>query len=287
MGAYQMSTTDKIDETTKEVHLSVEDVLAILQNKDYQRIDAMFQAMQTLAATIAHELRTPLAGIEQGISGVTNFLPILIDAYEQAQKANLPVKRIRAQQQLALKEVLPAIRRQVTRANMFIDMALMNLRDGGINTHEFETFSILDVLEKSIERYPFQPREASLINVDYGQDFEFEGIEIYTIHVFYNLIKNALFFIHAQNRGEVFIHTEITGQWNKLYFKDTSKGIPEEVLPHIFGRFFSQRDSGTGVGLAFCRMVMESYNGYISCRSQEGEFTEFTLLFPKGKRITE
>jgi len=60
------------------------------------------------------------------------------------------------------------------------------------------------------------------------------------------------------------------------------------VLPHIFTRFYTwsadrNQSTGTGIGLAFCRSVMESFGGTIDCKSQLGEYTEFTLAFPLPK----
>ena len=68
--------------------------------------------------------------------------------------------------------------------------------------------------------------------------------------------------------------------YNQLFFKDTGQGIPRDVLPFIFDRFYSKTYHGTGIGLSFCRLVMHSYKGYIKCESVYGEFTLFELGFP-------
>lgn len=68
---------------------------------------------------------------------------------------------------------------------------------------------------------------------------------------------------------------------NILIFKDTGKGISKENISHIFRKFYSRTKYGTGIGLSFCKMVMESLGGEIKCKSQEGKFTEFRLCFPK------
>jgi len=52
------------------------------------------------------------------------------------------------------------------------------------------------------------------------------------------------------------------------------------MLPKIFDRFFSSTHHGSGIGLAFCKLVMQAYGGNITCQSQQGEFTEFVLSFP-------
>ena len=52
------------------------------------------------------------------------------------------------------------------------------------------------------------------------------------------------------------------------------------ILPHIFDRFFSKTYHGAGVGLTFCKWVMENLNGSIDCLSLKDEYTHFLLSFP-------
>ena len=48
----------------------------------------------------------------------------------------------------------------------------------------------------------------------------------------------------------------------------------------IFDGFFTTRADGTGVGLAFCRRTIRSFDGDISCLAEPGEFAEFTIDLP-------
>ena len=104
-------------------------------------------------------------------------------------------------------------------------------------------------------------------------------------HVFFNLLKNAVYYVEAANQGGIDIRVETGDKFNKVYFKDTGTGIPAKSLPHIFERFYTTTDNGTGIGLAFCQLVMQSFGGDISCQSTEGQYTEFTLKFPKIRTI--
>jgi signal transduction histidine kinase len=51
-------------------------------------------------------------------------------------------------------------------------------------------------------------------------------------------------------------------------------------LPNLFDRFFSKGKKLTGLGFAFCKMVMEDMKGSIECTSKPGKYTLFTLRFP-------
>jgi two-component system CAI-1 autoinducer sensor kinase/phosphatase CqsS len=107
------------------------------------------------------------------------------------------------------------------------------------------------------------------------------------VHVLFNLLKNALYHVAEAGKGEIFVWTEpnAVGE-NRLYFMDTGTGIHPSVLPRIFDRFYSSmsRGRGSGIGLSFCRMVMDGFGGSIECESVHGEFTRFILSFPKDER---
>ena len=101
-------------------------------------------------------------------------------------------------------------------------------------------------------------------------------------HVIFNLLKNALYAIASTGKGEIFLSiiSGKKGAANRLVFKDTGPGIPPEHLRHIFDRFYTKTEHGSGIGLAFCQSVIQSFEGNISCLSSLGEHTTFTLSFP-------
>jgi signal transduction histidine kinase len=103
------------------------------------------------------------------------------------------------------------------------------------------------------------------------------------IHILFNLMKNALHFVQKAKKGHISIRAEQdSGHW-RILVHDTGSGIPANVKPHIFERFYTTTHTGqgAGIGLSFCRLVMESIGGSIHCDSEEGEFATFTLEFPK------
>ncbi|MGA7826707.1 MAG: response regulator [Geobacteraceae bacterium] len=68
--------------------------------------------------------------------------------------------------------------------------------------------------------------------------------------------------------------------------RDTGVGIPREALGTIFDKFVQARNrregkiKGTGLGLAFCRKVMDAHGGLLWAESDEGKGSVFTVLFP-------
>ncbi|WP_231930967.1 sensor histidine kinase [Botrimarina hoheduenensis] len=75
-----------------------------------------------------------------------------------------------------------------------------------------------------------------------------------------------------------------------LTLRDTGQGIPPDVLPRIFDRYFSTKSGpdetgkgGAGVGLAACREIIEAHGGKIRVESTIGVGTAFTLKLPAAK----
>jgi signal transduction histidine kinase len=72
----------------------------------------------------------------------------------------------------------------------------------------------------------------------------------------------------------------------RISVKDTGNGIPHEDLDHIFERYAQSQDAvgrergGAGLGLALCKMAVESFNGIIWAESEAGVGSEFIILLP-------
>ena len=220
-------------------------------------------SLRSLAATVAHEMRTPLAVINLEAGWLRSKLQQPELTKEDINAVNDCANRLMATTNNAL---------------VVIDMLLANLKV--TPPGEGSLLSIQTVLRQSIETYPLSVQESDKINIADFSDFEFYGDPDLIRHVFYNLIKNALYFIKAVRKGEIYVWVTKTKKYNVIHFKDTAKGVPSEELPYLFNRFYSKRKYGTGLGLAFCRCVMLDLGGKITCKSVMNEYTEFMLYFP-------
>ena len=103
------------------------------------------------------------------------------------------------------------------------------------------------------------------------------------IHTLFNLLKNSLYYVQQSGKGDILIELQIENNSTAIKVHDTGPGIPRSRQKEIFNRFYTTTDEGlgTGIGLSFCKMVMESLGGSITCDSVEGEYTTFILTFPK------
>jgi len=245
------------------------------------------EAIAATSSTIAHELRTPLLGIRSGINGLNRYLPQLLHGYELARAHNLPVEPIRTAHYRELESVLRRVEAEAQYSNVVIDMLLLNARRTHIDTSQFSRISMLECINDAIDRYPFtSDKQRSRVHSPTGQDFVFHGSAVLTMHVLFNLLKNALQSTAAAGKGSIRMQMARTKRGHYLYFRDTGQGISPGALPHIFDRFYSTKITAhsAGIGLAFCKLVMKSFNGSITCSSKLGDFTEFVLYFPELER---
>lgn len=105
-----------------------------------------------------------------------------------------------------------------------------------------------------------------------------------------NLLTNARQSMPRGGRILVRIAPDPASGTVDLTVRDTGTGIPPEILPRIFDRYFSTKHGpdasgkgGTGVGLSACREILEAHQGRIRVESTVGVGTAFTLKLPAAK----
>lgn len=212
---------------------------------------AKIEQVKSLAGSIAHETRNPLAGIKGCCELMKDNLNELI-------------------------EYIDLVADSSTQGLAMIDMILANIRDGEIDKSNFTDLSISDVVKKAVRQFSYQnQQDRDLVSYSLNEDFIFKGDENMMIFVIYNLLKNALHY-----RVKIEIRTEIKSDGNYLYFKDYGPGIESDKLELIFESFFtSGKKDGTGLGLPFCRRIMRAFDGEIICKSEVDKGTEFEMKF--------
>lgn len=233
-----------------------------------------------VAATVAHEIRTPLSSILMQAEMLARTLPDIHRGYELAVAHGLmPALAPAMSERVA--ELPRRIQHQVLRSNKVIDMVLSSAKLDRIDRSTFSRVSAAECLDDALQSYPFQHLDRNRVSVLVIKNFQFMGSSVLLEFVLFNLIKNALYAIKAANKGGITIEVATSEATGLIRFTDTGSGIPSAVLPRIFDNFYTTKKSaGNGIGLAFCRRVMDSFGGTMSCDSVAGRYTTFEMRFP-------
>jgi two-component system sensor histidine kinase/response regulator len=109
------------------------------------------------------------------------------------------------------------------------------------------------------------------------------GDEESLVRVFTNIIGNAA--KYTPEGGTITVSARNDEVYVTVSISDTGAGIPHDKLPFIFEPFFrvrgkNERHKGSGLGLTFCKKIVEAHGGEISAFSKEGEGSTFVMKFP-------
>ena len=238
-------------------------------------------AARVLASTIAHEMRTPLLGIRLDASKTGDHLGRLSAANQWAREHGCE-DSLSDRDMAGLSVALQRIAKHAVAANLVIDMLLTNLKDESYSQERVEFYAIANTIDEAISRFQFRPGERELIRVRVYDNFTYQGVEVLMVHVIFNLVKNALRAIAAAGEGQIVIEARTTRGGHLLSISDTGRGIEPAMLPYIFVPFTTAHaeTGGTGIGLSFCRRVVEGFGGSIFCSSEPRKGTTFEIRLP-------
>jgi signal transduction histidine kinase len=179
---------------------------------------------------------------------------------------------------LTLKETMDGLMHHSERGIRDINRMLATLCTD-INTDDFTILSMQMCVTDALTLCGLNSHQKSSLLINLEEDFLVYGSAYYMQHILFNLVENV--YKHSQKDCIV----EIWLANNKLHVKDNGVGIAKEALPYIFDTFFTTAQAAMGIGLSFCKLVMEAFGGIIICKSRQGKksFTEFVLTFPEIK----
>jgi two-component system NtrC family sensor kinase len=217
-----------------------------------------------LAAGIAHEVNTPIAGI----SSYTQML--LKDTPETDMK----------------KPILEKIEKQTFRAAEIVNGLLNFAR---LNGSEFKDLDVNQLIQESLSLLDHQMRRC---NIRLSADLSPSLPAIYgnagkLQQVFINLFLNAR--DAMPSGGELKIQTSMNDSMVIVDILDTGIGISEENVKRIYDPFFTTKNTakGTGLGLAVTYGIIQDHGGRIFVDSAPGKGTHFRLKLPTRQSRTQ
>ena len=252
-----------------EVEQLVEKRTAELRQSQAQLIQSeKMAALGRLTASIAHEINNPLQAVQ-------NSLELALEELE----GSVRLDRLGRYLRMAEVEIgrLAAIMRR--------------MRDFYRPVHEGIYPTDVNAVLRGVLELMSKQLEHSNIAVECNCADDLPTIQAnadYLKQVFLNLVLNAIDEMSARG-GTLRVRTslcqmQIPDNQTKpsacIEFSDTGRGIPPEILSHIFEPFVTTKQTGTGLGLFISYGLIEAHDGQVTVTSQVGVGTTFTVLLP-------
>ena len=247
---------DEIGALVKDYNLKLEELEYTAQQLTQSERESAWREM---AKQVAHEIKNPLTPMKLSVQHL-----------QRVYDPNDPNSEVQ------LKKVTNSIIEQIDAlakiANEFSNFAKLP------RPNEIE-IDLLPLLENVIEVFKETDKfEIKLLTT--LKSCVVKADKDLMLRVFNNLLKNAIQAI--QNRENGLLEISIKKENNQFHFqvKDNGIGIAKEEFSKIFVPYFTTKSTGTGLGLAMVKQIIENHRGTIWFESIEGEGTTFEFEIP-------
>ena len=235
------------------------------QNRQLSELD---EAKTRFFANISHELRTPLTIM----LGITERLKTVLG--RQSPDPSVQEMTVMLEQNgLRLLKLIDDL----------LDLVRFDTGHADINRQATPVNAHLDGLLRSLRHLAEQDRVALLWECTSDTESVMLDRDKFD-KILLNLVINAIKF--TPSGGSIDVRVKAGGGWLHLEVEDTGVGIPPEVLPRIFERFWqvdtssTRKFQGAGIGLALVRSLSEAMGGSVKVDSRLGHGTRFTVELP-------
>jgi two-component system OmpR family sensor kinase/two-component system sensor histidine kinase BaeS len=224
------------------------------------RLESETAQRRKFLADVAHELKTPLTVIRGTLEGIA-------DGVYPAEARQLTA-------------LLDEVNRLAQRVE---DLQVLSLAESGALKLNREPTSLPELLVDVAGALEPQAK-ASGVQVAVETEPGLPPVEIDPARmraVLTNLVTNSL--RYTPPGGSIRLTAEVDPRRGvaRLLVRDTGRGIPQDLLPHVFERFAKSPDSsGSGLGLAIARDLVRAHGGDIGVESRVGEGTSFWMEIP-------
>jgi two-component system CAI-1 autoinducer sensor kinase/phosphatase CqsS len=225
--------------------------------------------MLSTMGVMAHELRTPLATVD-----------LLGDVLRNQAQHDMPENKSKKIEELAnrLQNLVRSMNRQID--TQISNAQLLRL------PREKTLIQAAELVHEVVAEFPYRSsRERDCVEVQILHDFCIMGSRALFSQMLINLLKNALHSLAASSRasepGDLRITVGLYHGKGRLVLADKGLGISHNHQQRIFEPFFStQTGVGSGLGLTFCKNVIDTVNGHISVHSEPNEGAVFIVDLP-------
>jgi signal transduction histidine kinase len=223
-------------------------------------------AWKDMAKQVAHEIKNPLTPMRLNLQFLQN-------AINNKQDNTLAIT----------KKVTDSLIEQIDNLN-YIASEFSNFAK--LPDPQVASFSLNTILENSVSIYKNEsnitislslPNHQIMVRSDKSQ----------LLRVFSNLLQNAVQAIPEGKQGIISVNLYIQNQQAVVQVKDNGVGMPPATQSNVFVPHFTTKNSGSGIGLAMSKRIIEYWNGSIWFESIENDGTDFYIKLPiLEQRIT-
>ncbi len=218
--------------------------------------DNKLKILGKLAASLSHEIRNPLSVLKLNL----DFLKMNSEQYDD--------------------ETNECIDAAIEATNIISELTKNTLEFSRKNKNDFELNQINDVITKAIQ---ITQGNAGKKNIIYNLNLnpalpKLEINETKILQVIVNLLSNA---IEASSPNSS-ISLNTFEKNNTIYVEviDEGVGFNEILKDEIFTEFYTNKESGTGLGLSVCKALLEEHNAEIIAKNNETKGATFIVKFP-------
>ncbi len=232
----------------------IRDLTEIRELEERMKLQERLAVLGEMAASMAHEIRNPLAAVKAGIEYLKKKEknPDEMKNYEMIVKEINKVERI-------VKDMIIYARRPPVR---------------------LKNFNLYNCISKIVFNFKNMIGEKDIIfNIQGDQNIYIEGDEDQLGEVFTNLIQNSI--DAMDNKGKITIKFEREKDNIKINFIDTGCGIKDDIKDKIFNPFFTTKSKGTGLGLSISHRIITDHKGKIEFYNNESGGTTFIITLPR------
>ncbi|MBA3581628.1 MAG: response regulator [Gammaproteobacteria bacterium] len=169
--------------------------------------------------------------------------------------------------------------------NQIVDSILSSAR-ADLQSHT-EDVDLNIVIEKQLQFFKLDKKFAYRIKTSTELMLlpSFLGVPNHFNQLIANLIKNAVDATNKTQNPTLLIKTQFHHGFVECLITDNGCGIRHQDQEHIFEAMFTTKQHGTGLGLAYCKQILEAYGGAIGVQSEINKGTTFFFKIPVNKSV--
>jgi len=242
--------------------LLITDVTEIRYLQDRIGQQQRLAAMGKMAASLAHQIRTPLSSALLYVAKLKRQILSDVERFDLTEKMT---SRLRHLEQL-------------------IEDMLMYSREGTVGEEFFSSKTLLDELHQGLEAQ-LEITHTRFVQKDINTDLMIYGNRQMLLSALSNLAMNAIQAMKESSHSDgeyASIEVSIDKDESHIFIslKDNGPGIPAKLEQQIFDPFYTTRTQGTGLGLSVVKAVAKAHGGDVVYESVKNKGCTFKVVLP-------